>query len=29
MKLSIEKMFMYAPKLRSAETRSGMAGMKS
>jgi hypothetical protein len=28
-KLSIEKMFIYTPKLRSAETRSGMAGTKS
>ena len=29
MKLSIEKMFIYAQRLRSAETRSGMAGAKS
>ncbi len=27
MKLSIEKMFMYAPSPRSAETRSGISGM--
>ena len=28
MKLSIENTFMYAPSPRSAETRSGISGMK-